>query len=210
MKRWIVGKHGRLSCYDQQNACTKIKNCSVSVEGGGIMQITTNFTSHLEIPSTVWTEQSGSLPTTFMLACTLMYVSSSPLCRHYTSALWLVQEGNLEGDAFLACDEEGQTQQPCSLEVACGSCLIRANTPTQAHSLWAMCHGYYILECATVGLKTTLEHLQNYLLEVSVGFRSIAIKLSLLQRTDSSPPKKTISHWSIKSLLIKEENTVIH
>lgn len=144
MKGWIVGKHSRLSCYEQQNASTKRKNCSVLVEGGRIMQITTIFTSHLETPSAVWTEESGSLPTTFRLACTLLCVSSSPLCRHHTSALWLVQEGELEGDGLLPYEEEGQTHQPHSLEVACGSSLTRN---TQAHSLWATCHGYYILEC---------------------------------------------------------------
>lgn len=53
-----------------------------------------------------------------------------------------------------------------------------------------MCHGYYILECATVGLQTTLEYLQNYQLEVSVGFRSLVIKLSPLQITDFQFPKE--------------------
>lgn len=70
MKGWIVGKHSRLSCYKQQNASTKRKNSTVLVEGGEIMQITENFTSHLEISSAAWTEESGSFLTTFMLACT--------------------------------------------------------------------------------------------------------------------------------------------
>lgn len=94
--------------------------------------------------------------------------------------------------------------QPCTLNVACENFLTRANIPTQAHSLWAMCHGYYTLECVTVGLQTTLEYLQNYQLEVSAGFRSLVIKLSPLQITGSSSPKKSIYHCSIKRLFLNK------
>lgn len=121
-------------------------------------------------------------------------------------------EGNLEGDALLAYEEEGQTHQPHSLEVACVSSPTRANTATHKHTAYEqrVMATTYLNVVATVGLKNTLEYLQNHLLEVSVDFRSLEIKLFLLQRTDSSSPKKTISHWSIKNLLIKEENIVIH